>query len=409
MSHEFQIHHLVSELVSLLNVRDAGEVDSYVEVLLKNRTPYITTQVSAHNAKRKIAEFSSKGEQFLRKYDDLKLRQTRDLDPLVYLLSKTTDDEKLCGFLREHRPPAPKPPPEEVTEVKVLDVVEGQALELPCKGAVLTEEELGDLQGKLASITNTLVEKEKEKEKEKEARRAASFPKLPSWLTERPYLTTDFVTKPQLPPSPCTLGSLPLPIQERAVIEDLLYLMMGIDGRHLRAEPLSHSRSSRQFTVDKTLDVSLCVLVNRVLPVCGHYSVVSRFIEEKSKFIYGSVNQALCAAMRGLLKEYLLVVAQLEHQFRIDQLTLQKLWYYVQPCMRTLEILARLAVSVTRGSCRGGKTITNLHTFTCSYVGDERAQELCLHITKVRAYQFPASKAEQPPRIYPVILPGLSL
>ena len=385
MSHEFQVHHLVSELVSLLSVRDAGEVDSYVEVLLKNQRPYVTTQVSAHTAKRKLAEFSSKGEQFLRKYDDLKLRQTRDLDPLVYLLSKVSDDEKLCGFLREHRPPAPLPPPEEVTEVKVLDVVEGQALELPPKGAVLTEEELGHLRGKLATITTTLVEKEEEKQKEKEARRAAKFPKLPSWLTERPYLTTDFVTKPQLPPPPpATLGSFPLPLQERAVIEDLLYLMMGVDGRHLRAEPISRGHSTRQFTVDKTLDVSLSILVGRVLPICGHYSVVSRFIEEKSKFIHGSVNQALCAAMRGLLKEYLLVVAQLEHQFRISQLSLQKLWYYVQPCMRTLEILTRLAVSVTRGSCRGGKTLTTLHSLTSSYVGDERAQELCLHITQVR-------------------------
>ena len=384
MSHEFQVHHLVSELVSLLGIRDAGEVESYVEVLLKNRRPYITTQVSAHTAKRKIAAFSSTGDQFLQKYEDLKLRQTRDLDPLVYLLSKVSDDEKLCGFLREHRPPVPPPPPEEVTEVKVLDVVEGQALELPPKGAVLTEEQLGDLRGKLASITTTLVEKEEEKQKEKEALRAAKFPKLPPWLTERPYLTTDFVLKPQLPPSPAPLGSLPLPMQEQAVIEDLLYLMMGVDGRHIRAEPLSHGSSTRQFTVDKTLDVSLSILVGRILPICGHYSVVSRFIEEKSKFVHGSVNQALCAAMRGLLKEYLLVVAQLEHQARIGQLSLQKLWYYVQPCMRTLEILTRLAVSVTRGGCRGGKTLTNLHALTSSFVGDERAQELCLHITQVR-------------------------
>ena len=71
MSHEFEIHHLVSQLVFLLNVRDTSDVDAYVEVLLKNRKPYVTTQVSAHNAKRKIAEFSPKGEEFLRKYDDL--------------------------------------------------------------------------------------------------------------------------------------------------------------------------------------------------------------------------------------------------------------------------------------------------------------------------------------------------
>ena len=381
MSHEFEVHHLVSELISLLSVRDAGEVDSYVEVLLKNMTPYVTTQISAHNAKRKISEFSTKGSEFLRKYDELKLRQTRDLDPLVYLLSKISDDEKLCAFLREQRPPVSRASPPPKTDVEVLDVVEGQELRLPPKGAVVTGEELHDLRGKLESITTTLVEKEKEKMKEREKRLGANFPKLPSWLTERPYLTADFVCS-TLPPATVTLGSMPPPLQEQAVVEDLLYLMMGVDGRFLKAEILPYGRSARQFSVDKTLDVSLLALVNRILPICTHYSVVSRFVEEKSKFIHGMVNQALCAAMRDLVKEFLVTVAQLEHQLRINQLTLQKLWYYVQPCMKTLETLSRIAVSINRGSCRGGKTLTNLHNLTSGCIGDERAQELCLHVTQ---------------------------
>ena len=46
MSHEFQVHHLLNELVSLLHVKGTYvDVDSYADVLLKNRTPYVTTQV----------------------------------------------------------------------------------------------------------------------------------------------------------------------------------------------------------------------------------------------------------------------------------------------------------------------------------------------------------------------------
>ena len=37
-----------------------------------------------------------------------------------------------------------------------------------------------------------------------------------------------------------------------------------------------------------------------------------RFIEEKSSFEYGQVNQALAAAMRTLVKEHLILVSQLE-------------------------------------------------------------------------------------------------
>ena len=93
--------------------------------------------------------------------------------------------------------------------------------------------------------------------------------------------------------------------------------------------------------------------------------------------------QGLCSAMRSLIKEYLVVIAQLESQHSLAQLTLQKLWYYVQPCMKTLDILSRVSLAVTRGACRGGKTLTTLHNITSGYIGDQRSQEVCLHITQV--------------------------
>lgn len=43
--HEFKIHHLVGELVPLFRVQDASGVGSHVELLLKHRSPYVTTQV----------------------------------------------------------------------------------------------------------------------------------------------------------------------------------------------------------------------------------------------------------------------------------------------------------------------------------------------------------------------------
>lgn len=94
-------------------------------------------QISAHAAKRKIAEFSSHGEEFLQKYDDLKVRQTRNLDPLVYLLSKVTEDRRLCGFLQAKRPPAEEAGLQDLGGVKVLDLVEGEEVELPEKGEEL--------------------------------------------------------------------------------------------------------------------------------------------------------------------------------------------------------------------------------------------------------------------------------
>ena len=90
--------------------------------------------MSGHTAKRKLAEFSSCGDKFLAKYDELRQRQTRDINPLVFLLSKLTEDAQLCAFLREARPPTTDHAPKEITDVKVLDVVEGQEVALPEKG-----------------------------------------------------------------------------------------------------------------------------------------------------------------------------------------------------------------------------------------------------------------------------------
>ncbi len=95
---------------------------------------YYVLQVSAFAAKRKIAEFSSRGEEFLQKYDDLKVRQTRNLDPLVYLVSKVTEDRRLCDFLHAVRPHVEAAGPRDIGEVKVLDLVEGEEVELPEKG-----------------------------------------------------------------------------------------------------------------------------------------------------------------------------------------------------------------------------------------------------------------------------------
>lgn len=73
-------------------------------------------------------------------------------------------------------------------------------------------------------------------------------------------------------------------------------------------------------------------------------SLPRRFIEEKSSFEYGQVNHALAAAMRTLVKEHLVLVTQLEQLQRQGLLSLQKLWFYVQPATRTMHILASVGM-----------------------------------------------------------------
>ncbi|KAF9579118.1 hypothetical protein BGW38_004767, partial [Lunasporangiospora selenospora] len=156
-----------------------------------------------------------------------------------------------------------------------------------------------------------------------------------------------------------TAGSLSLKVQETVLIEDILFVMMGIEGTFITLDPKQppiqdsdESYTHRNFIMDDSLDPSLRDLVSRVLPLASIYLSLEAFVAQYSQFEYGFVNHALCAAIKGLIKEYLILIAQLETQFRtVSDFTLQKLWYHIQPTLQTLSSLDVL-VGVIRASSK---------------------------------------------------------
>ena len=78
----------------------------------------------------------------------------------------------------------------------------------------------------------------------------------------------------------------------------------------------------------------------------------------------GRVNQALSGAIRQVLKDYFVFVAELEAQHRRGQLTLNKIWFAVQTKLETMSLMADLCISIEEASARGGKTLSLLHEMT---------------------------------------------
>ncbi|XP_055576657.1 gamma-tubulin complex component 2 isoform X1 [Falco cherrug] len=385
---EFRIHHDVNELLSLLHVHGGEGAEVYIDLLQKNRTPYVTTTVSAHSAKVKIAEFSRTPEDFLKKYDELKSKNTRHLDSLVYLLSKLTEDKETLQYLQQNA--------KERAELAANAATSGSTnFSIPSSTSKISLQELEELRKQLGSVTaNSSVQQPVEltrkilRDKQNKKNSGQPIPVFPSWVYERPALIGDFLIGTSLSTDTTVpIGTLPLASQESVIVEDLLYVLIGVDGRYITAQPLV-GRQNRAFSVDPNLDLSIKELVTRILPVAASYSAVTRFIEEKSSFEYGQVNHALAAAMRTLIKEYMILITQLEHLQRQGLLSLQKLWFYIQPTMRTLEILASLATSVDKGECMGGSTLSLLHDKTFNYTGDSQAQELCLYLTKAASVPY---------------------
>jgi len=63
-----------------------------------------------------------------------------------------------------------------------------------------------------------------------------------------------------------------------------------------------------------------------------------------------------------LVREYLILVAQLETQANAGKLTLQKMWFYVQPTMRTMRVLSELVAEVPTPNLQDSKSkLQTLH------------------------------------------------
>ncbi|KAH7338345.1 gamma-tubulin complex component protein [Rhizoctonia solani] len=138
-----------------------------------------------------------------------------------------------------------------------------------------------------------------------------------------------------------SLRDMSLDIQEAFILEDMLAVLLGIDGIYIaRVGP----DEPAQFAVDSGLDPALRDLVGRMLPLATHYCACVGFAEARAHIEFGSVCHALCAAVRSVLKDYTTLVTQLEHLFHTSPaFSLQQLWFHVHPVMRTLSLIHSVA------------------------------------------------------------------
>ncbi|KIY61518.1 hypothetical protein CYLTODRAFT_384578 [Cylindrobasidium torrendii FP15055 ss-10] len=135
------------------------------------------------------------------------------------------------------------------------------------------------------------------------------------------------------------MARVPLDVQEAMILEDLLYVLMGIDGTYL---------STSSDGVVYGLDPSLQDLVQRILPLGMYYTTITTFIEQRSHSSFGLVNHALCAAIRDMLKDYQTLLSQLEHAFNYSSsFSLQKMWFYVHPTVHTMALIYQLVTELS--------------------------------------------------------------
>jgi gamma-tubulin complex component 2 len=202
-------------------------------------------------------------------------------------------------------------------------------------------------------------------EPRREVRQETPLPDKPPtapWEPEAtllPHTTAPLACRISIPPlasaapqtlQPRPLHELSLEAQEAVIIEDLLFVFMGFEGQYIRFAKGYNPYEERdrlsgpQWRILPGLDPSLQDLTMSMLRMASHYTALETFVDVQSRDEFGSVNHALCASIRKLLQEYLVMVAQLETQFLSDDsFTLHVLNVHVLPTSHMMAQLYALA------------------------------------------------------------------
>lgn len=127
-------------------------------------------------------------------------------------------------------------------------------------------------------------------------------------------------------------------------------MFMGYEGQYIHYHS-SYDPSEEKdrlvgpsFQIAPGLDPSLKDLTLSMLKMATHYSALEAFVDVLGRPEYGAVNHALCAAIRKLLKDYLILIAQLENQLLNNpNFTLHVLHLHTMPTSQSLAQLYSLA------------------------------------------------------------------
>ncbi|CAO1613410.1 unnamed protein product [Jaminaea pallidilutea] len=142
-------------------------------------------------------------------------------------------------------------------------------------------------------------------------------------------------------------------MQETLLLEDLLNVLMGIEGQFIyhapghKTDDLASQLRGPTYMVDPAFDPSIRELVLRVLPLASCYSAICTFLDLESSLRYGTVIHAMCAGIRDIIEKYEGLVINLEHRlYASPHFTLQKLWLFVHPTLRVLSLVYGFVMDV---------------------------------------------------------------
>lgn len=209
---------------------------------------------------------------------------------------------------------------------------------------------------------------------------------MKNFLAENQFLSFDFKKIDWTQMCPITpLSSMSVQEQESALINDLLYVLIGTEGKYIRMQPSRESPNKHTIGVERGGDELVYTSATRIIKICPLYSTVVHYAEDVN---FGLVNQALAAPIRDLVKEYLSLISNLQLRALRDDMTLQSMWLSLQTIFYRMEALKQIIDQISRDSCYGGHTLSILHNRVVNFSTDPRTHDFCLKLMQAASEPY---------------------
>lgn len=373
---EFKLVHLVKKLLDIAGIKD--DTPDYVDFLQKNLETTDNKAIGGsaiiiQSLIQHLLQSSPNPQQLLKKVEDLKEKNVDALGEYIHLLNYINQDASLKDFLRK--------------------VYKKSPLTSICSSTSVTKEDVPDVKTRIKREANRQSRNSKELERSSEILDKSIVPVKPttssvtSWVQRRPSMSWDF-SSITVTCNRMQIENIPTESQENLLIEDLLNVLIGLPGCYIEPLKLHDQYAPREFNICETVDPCLKELVKQILPLASHYSIVQRFVEEKLRFEFGQVCNALAECMGSLIIDYTLFITQLETESRSGNLNLHKLWFYIQKNYYNMNIMSNIATSISKSDAKGGKVLSLLHDHVVGCIGDAKAQQLYLHLMQAACVPY---------------------
>lgn len=107
--------------------------------------------------------------------------------------------------------------------------------------------------------------------------------------------------------------------------------------------------------------------------ICEDAFKIREFIRTHSRYEFGLVSHAISKEIKSILRDFDVIVAQLEMLLEAGGLSLHKMFFYLQPSKSVLRLLASICEKVSEES--GGSLLEVLHGCMLTQ-GDSKSRKL---------------------------------